>query len=186
MQTQSVWSRMNHAAFVTTAIVVWSLMAQAQSAPPPTVTPAGSSPLALVGHATRVHLAGLEDLYGIALYAPEPFDRDAIASDDAAKALRIEVTYERDWRRPPVVWHRELVPRLEPAGAGHLYRAFAPLRRGDIVSIEYAPGRGTTVRVNRSIVVLRERHELMLAFLDHWLGQRPVSEEVKRALLGGS
>jgi hypothetical protein len=52
--------------------------------------------------------------------------------------------------------------------------------------IEYAPGRGTTVRINRTIAVLRARHELMLAFLDHWLGQRPVSDEVKGALLGGS
>jgi hypothetical protein len=25
-------------------------------------------------------------------------------------------------------------------------------------------------------------HDLMLAFLDHWLGQRPVSEELRRAL----
>jgi hypothetical protein len=25
---------------------------------------------------------------------------------------------------------------------------------------------------------------LMLAFLDHWLGQRPVSEDLKRDLLG--
>jgi hypothetical protein len=29
-------------------------------------------------------------------------------------------------------------------------------------------------------------HDLILAFLDHWLGQRPVSEEIKRALLGSS
>ena len=26
----------------------------------------------------------------------------------------------------------------------------------------------------------------MLAFLDHWLGQRPVSEEMKRTLVGSS
>ncbi len=109
-----------------------------------------------------------------------------IASEDAAKALRIEILYERDWRRPQVVWHRELVPRLERAGAGHLESVFAPLRRGDIVLIEYAPRKGTTVRINRSIAVLGAQHELMLAFLDHWLGQRPVSEDVKRALLGRS
>jgi hypothetical protein len=28
-------------------------------------------------------------------------------------------------------------------------------------------------------------HDLMLAFLDHWLGDRPVSEELKRTLLAG-
>jgi hypothetical protein len=28
-------------------------------------------------------------------------------------------------------------------------------------------------------------HDLMLAFLDHWLGDRPVSEDIKRTLLAG-
>jgi hypothetical protein len=140
----------------------------------------------LVGHATRVHLAGIEDLYSIALYAEAPLAQSEMTSEDVAKALRIQVTYERDWHRPPVVWHRELVPRLEPAAAGHFDRVFAPLRRGDIVLIEYIPLKGTTVHINRSVVVLGARHELMLAFLDHWLGQRPVSEELKRGLLGDS
>jgi hypothetical protein len=167
-------------------VLGWLLALQAQSAPPPTITRAGASPLVLVGHATRVHLAGIEDLYSIALYARAPFDRQDIVSEDAPKALRIEITYERDWHRPAVVWHRELVPRLDPAAAGHLDRVFAPLRRGDIVLIEYVPRKGTTVHINRSIAVLGARHELMLAFLDHWLGQRPVSEEVKRGLLGHS
>jgi len=183
MRSRSVWRRIHYAALVTIG-VIGSLRVQAQSAPPATLTPQGSSPLELVGHASRAHLAGVEDLYSIALYGPAPFDWDAMVSHDAAKALRFEITYERDWRRPPVVWHRELVPRLEAPGAAHLDRVFAPLRRGDIVSIEYAPRNGTTVRINRSIAVLGAQHELMLAFLDHWLGQRPVSEEMKRALLG--
>jgi hypothetical protein len=186
MRSWEVRRRIGHATFLTIAVVRSCLPLEAQSAPPPTVTPAGASPLELVGHATRVHLAGIEDLYDIALYGPAPFDQERVVSVAAAKALRIEVTYERDWQRPLVVWHRELVPRLDAAAAGHLDRAFAPLRRGDIVVIEYAPHKGTTVRINRSIAVLGARHELMLAFLDHWLGQRPVSEEVKRALLGRS
>jgi hypothetical protein len=160
------------------------LVPQAQTGKaPPTVTTAASASLVLLAEAARVHLAGLEDLYRIALYGAAPFGAQ-IVSKDVAKALRIEVTYERDWRRAPVVaWQGELVPRLEPAAAAHFHRMFAALRRGDIVLIEYVPRKGTTVRVNRSIAVLGARHELMLTFLDHWLGQRPVSEEVKRALL---
>jgi hypothetical protein len=170
------------------AVVGSSLLAEAQSpSPPRALAQAGSSPLVLLGHAKRVHLAGIEDLYGIALYATTPFDHAAMVSGKVAKALRIEITYERDWHRPPAVgWHRELVPRLEPAAAGHLHRVFAPLQTGDIVLIEYSPRKGTTIHVNRSIAVSGARHELMLAFLDHWLGQRPVSEDVKRALLGHS
>jgi hypothetical protein len=52
-----------------------------------------------------------------------------------------------------------------------------------VVLIEYVPGKGTTVRVNKAVAVGGVNHDLMLAFLDHWLGQRPVSEEIKRTLL---
>jgi hypothetical protein len=33
------------------------------------------------------------------------------------------------------------------------------------------------------VAVSGAHHDLMLAFLDHWLGQQPVSEEIKRMLL---
>lgn len=52
--------------------------------------------------------------------------------------------------------------------------------------VEYVPAKGTVVRVNRAVAVSGAHHELMLAFLDHWLGQRPLSEEIKRTLLGSS
>ena len=81
-------------------------------------------------------------------------------------------------------WRRELIPTVEPAAAVHLKGTFAPLQYGDVVLIEYLPQKGTTVRVNRAVAVENADHDLMLAFLDHWLGQRPVSEELKRALLG--
>ncbi|MGE0444967.1 MAG: hypothetical protein AB7P99_07035 [Vicinamibacterales bacterium] len=50
--------------------------------------------------------------------------------------------------------------------------------------VEHAPGRGTTVRVSRGVAVNAAHHDIMLAFLDHWLGTQPVSEEMKRTLLG--
>jgi len=37
--------------------------------------------------------------------------------------------------------------------------------------------------VNKDVAVSRASHELMLAYLDHWVGQRPLSEELKQALL---
>jgi len=82
-----------------------------------------------------------------------------------------------------VFWRRELVPRLDAAATAHISGVFAPLRHADTVVISYAPGKGTTVRVNSSITASAAHHDLMLAFLDHWLGQRPLSESLKRALL---
>jgi hypothetical protein len=68
----------------------------------------------------------------------------------------------------------------------HLLGSFAPLRHGDVVQIAFVPAKGTTVRVNKAVAVSGAPHDLMLAFLDHWLGERPVSDEIKRTLLASS
>lgn len=162
--------------------------ALAQTAdPPPAVTPGGAAALPLAGQAERARLLGTQALYSLALYSEGGrSDRGRLVAADAPKALRIAITYQDDLRRPTTrEWMRELVPDLEPAEAAHLSRAFAPLRHGDVVLIEYSPAKGTTVWVNRSIAVSGGHHELMLAFLDHWIGQRPVSSEIKRALTAG-
>jgi hypothetical protein len=36
---------------------------------------------------------------------------------------------------------------------------------------------------HESLSVSGANHDLLLAFLDHWIGQRPLSEEIKQSLL---
>jgi hypothetical protein len=162
-----------------------ALLPMQEVAPPATLAPPGSAPLGLVSRATRTHLLGLIDLYTIAIYANQPLDPLLqMLSASTAKALRIEVMYQEDLRRHlPFDWRRELVPALEAAPTAHLRGVFAPLKRGDVVVVDYVPARGTSVRINKSVAVPDAHHDLMVAFLDHWMGQRPVSEEMKRALL---
>ena len=158
-----------------------------QVRPPEQITVGSSEPLRLWAHARRTHLLGTVDVYTVALYGGGAVDYQRLASIDVAKALRIEVTYEDDLRRHlSIDWRRELVPPLEPQAVAHLRGSFAPLRQGDVLQIEYVPGKGTTVRVSRAVGVSGAHHDLMLAFLDQWLGQRPVSEEIKRTLLAGT
>jgi hypothetical protein len=131
-----------------------------------------------------VHLLGRVEVYSVAVYVDGGGDRTTLASSDVPKALRIQIAYQDDLTRPIALdWRRELVPALDAAPAAHLRGTFAPLRHGDVVLIEYVPSKGTAVRVNRAVAVTGASHDLMLAFLDHWLGQRPVSEEMKRTLL---
>ena len=171
-------------ALVVTASLAVSLHAQS-AAPPPSIAPEGGASVPLAGEATRVHLLGLTDLYSLALYVAGSTSREHLLSPDVPKVLRIQIIYEEDPRnRIGIDWRAELVPRLESAATAHLRGTFAPLRGGDVVVVEYVPGTGTTVRVNKAVAVGGVNHDLMLAFLDHWLGQRPVSEEIKRALLG--
>jgi hypothetical protein len=173
---------------VSAVLIASSLSVAASAQPvehPQSITPDGGTSVPRVGEATRVHMLGLIDLYGLALYVTGSVSRANLLSPDVAKVLRIQIVFEEDPRyRIGIDWRGELVPRLESAATAHLRGTFAPLRSGDVVLIEYVPGKGTTVRVNKAVAVGGVNHDLMLAFLDHWLGQRPVSEEIKRTLLG--
>ena len=142
----------------------------------------------LAAEARRVHLLGAVEIYSVAVYADAPLsNRAQLAAAEIPKALRIEVTYKEEWRGPITLdWRRELVPALDPAATTHLRLTFAGLKLGDVVLVEYTPGKGTSIRLNNSVVTSGVNHDLMLAFLDHWLGQRPVSEEMKRMLVGSS
>jgi hypothetical protein len=154
---------------------------------PANLLPEGGTPLPLVGQAERVHLLGSRRLYGVAVYAASPIGDSRLASPDVAKAIRVEITYENDLRRQVTIdWRRELIPPLDGRAIVQLRGTFAALQQGDVVLIEYTPSRGTSIRVNKGLAVSGIDHDLMLAFLDHWLGQRPVSEEIKRTLLAGT
>ena len=153
---------------------------------PETLLTENNVSLPRAGQAVRARLLGEQPLYSVAVYVDGRLaDRDHLSDPDVPKALRIAITYQDDlYRRFALDWRPELVPQLEPPEATHLRGSFAPLRQGDVVLVEYVPNKGTSVRVNRAVAVPSAGHDLMLAFLDHWLGQRPLSEEIKRALLG--
>jgi hypothetical protein len=170
--------------FVITSLTVFTASAQGL-AQPASLALDGVPPLPLTAQATRSHMLGLLDLYSVAMYVEPPrLDHAHLLSPSVPKAIRIVIEYEEDLRRPVWNdWRLELIPRLNAAGATHLRGAFASLRDGDVVLIEYVPEKGTTVRVNKAVGTSGASHELMLAYLDHWLGQRPVSEEMKRTLL---
>jgi hypothetical protein len=168
------------------AVLALALPVRAQSARhPSSINPEPGTTLPKAGEAERFHLLGLLEIYSVALYSTVPaHDVARLASPDVAKALRIEIEYEEDFRRQLTIdWQRELIPPLNHTAIEHLRQTFAPLKRGAVVLIDYTPSKGTTVRVNSATVASGVTHDLMLAFLDHWLGQRPVSEELKRALM---
>ena len=166
-------------------LLLWVAAPGAQMLHPDTLTVDGTSSLTLASQATRVHLLGRLELYTLGLYVDDTaVDRLRLASPNTRKALRIRILHkEIPGERPTIDWRRELLPPLEPAATTHLRGAFTPLRYDDVVVIDYVPGRGTSVHVNKAAAVPEAGHDLMLAFLDHWLGQRPVSEEMKAALL---
>lgn len=152
---------------------------------PSVVSVDGGPELTLVARADRTELLGTVPLYRVSIYADSPTrDLTRLASADVTKSIRVVVSYEDDLHsRIDVDWSRELIPRVETGAAGHLRGSFMALRKGNVVAIDYVPSKGTSVRVDRAVAVMAAPHELMLAFLDQWIGQRPLSEDLKRSLL---
>jgi hypothetical protein len=155
---------------------------------PPAEIRIGFTPLPVVAEGSRTDQLGGEALYTVAIYAGiRPLEVTELAKADAPTALRIEVATDDDPASPLTrPWRRELVPRLAPAATSQLFAILRTVRKGDVLQVEYEPGSGTTIRVNALTVASRGPHDLMVAFLDQWLGQRPVSEDLKRTLLKGA
>jgi hypothetical protein len=168
-------------------LLVCASPARSDEQQPSAISLAAHTSVSLAGQARRAHLLGAVDLYEVGVYLQgATLQRAQLARPDMPKALRIDILAPDDLPlRLAHDWRPELIPqRLNAAATAHLRGVFAPLRHGDVVLVEYAPATGTVVKVNKAVVVPKAEHDLMLAFLDHWLGQRPLSEEMKRTLLG--
>ena len=154
------------------------------AAPPATVTVAGDD-LVLSGMAKRQALT--VDLYTVALYLPEPTtSAERIGDPSVPKAFFVEVAY--DDSAPGVVpdhWREELLPAPLAEQTEELRRVSRSLEEGDAIHIAYAPGSGAEVQLNGETVLEERGHELIEAVIDLWLGEDPVSEDVRRGLLYG-
>lgn len=177
---------LRHVAAAMILMVVAAVPVRVQVQHPSSLT-VGSDVVERTGQAERRHLLGAQDLYSVALYRPPSAGQAQLASADVPKAIRIVVTFKEDLQRPFIPdWRGELIPRIDADATSLLRSTFAPLRQGDVILVEYVPGKGTSLRVNKLVAVSDAHHDLMLAYLDHWIGQRPVSEDLKRALAGRS
>ncbi len=63
-------------------------------------------------------------------------------------------------------------------------RAYRDVREGDSYSLTYVPGKGTTLRLNGSPLVTIPGHDFAAAYFRIWLGDDPISESMRDALLG--
>jgi hypothetical protein len=62
---------------------------------------------------------------------------------------------------------------------------FRTVRRGDVVRVEYLPGRGTTVTISNEERGVIEGADFRAALLRIWLGDHPADASLKEAMLGG-
>jgi hypothetical protein len=65
-----------------------------------------------------------------------------------------------------------------------LHEAYVNVRSGDRVTITYVPGRGTELTLNGKSLAVVEGADFARAYFAIFLGERPVDEGLRRALLG--
>ena len=61
---------------------------------------------------------------------------------------------------------------------------FPDLKEGNIVLLDYIPGKGTRVTINDEVKGVIEGADFYTALLDVWLGDEPADDDLKEAMLG--
>jgi hypothetical protein len=131
------------------------------------------------------------DVYTAALWAEE----DAKTPDDILKAdepKRLVLHYHRSVKREDIISSTmkmlekrkdldlaALRPRLDK-----LHEALVSVDRGDEYAITWMPGRGLEVALNGRVLVTVEGDDFGAPYLGIWLGDPPISESLRRKLLG--
>lgn len=72
-----------------------------------------------------------------------------------------------------------LGPRIETFN-----NMFTTARKGDVIRLDYQPGRGTAVTINNEPRGTIEGEDFMHAWLRIWLGKHPADSGLKKGLLG--
>lgn len=143
--------------------------------------------LALAGCATRRVL--LFSLYDLRLYLPQRTATAAAAFDPKLpKFMELQVTYPGNVPGDlPGSWRKRFEERhLPPALIADLERLYQNLAGGDVLSIDYRPGRGSLVRLNGATQTADHGTDLMDSLLDIWMGPRALHPEMRTQLLSGT
>ncbi len=156
---------------------------------PETVSEGGTT-LRLNGAGVRTRL--FFKVYAAGLYLREPgHDAAAIVAANDPKRMDLHMLRSLDaqtiadsiaeaFDRNVGERRAALHDRLE-----RLKRMFPSVRKGDVVTLAFIPGRGTVVRAEGGERGVIEGQDFAEALFAVWLGPDPVDADLKRHLLGG-
>lgn len=63
-------------------------------------------------------------------------------------------------------------------------QAYRDVKPGDSYTLTYVPGVGTTLRLNGNALITLPGHDFAAAYFRIWLGDKPINESLRDALLG--
>ena len=73
---------------------------------------------------------------------------------------------------------------FDPDRLAKLNRAYVDVKPGDRYTLTYVPGKGTTLRLNGNPLVTVEGADFATAYFRIWLGEDPISPQLRDLLLG--
>jgi hypothetical protein len=133
------------------------------------------------------------DIYIGALYLEQRMhDPAAILADNGHASILMHFTYSEVSREKiitgwiegleenlPAERIRAINPRLD-----RFNKLFRTVIKGDVIRIDYLPEHGTYVRINDELRGSVEGNDFFRDLLQVWLGPEPVSQSLKRDMLG--
>lgn len=132
-------------------------------------------------------------VYVGALYLPAPRrDAGAVLASVEPRRVAMHFVYDRvEAHKLRDAWEEGFVRNQVPADLEGLrerlerFKAlFADAVEGDVVWLDFIPGRGTRVSFNGSEAGIIEGDDFNRALLAVWLGEQPVDRGLKRGMLG--
>jgi hypothetical protein len=155
---------------------------------PDTTTFAGKT-LVLNGAGLRSKL--FVKVYVGALYL-EQRSGDAAAIVAADAPWKVVMTFKREVDKEKIIGaFKEGFENNSPADAASLAPALArvdatmkDLKEGDVLTIAYAPGTGSTITTPAGATVTIEGRAFGAALLRNWLGEKPADSGLKKGMLG--
>jgi len=126
------------------------------------------------------------------------FYADAVQADnidkllDGKNALLLEFDYLRKINKTTILESSEniLAKNMSPDELNliqerldRINAAYRTVNKGDRSSLSYTPGKGTTLSINQEAIVTIEGEDFARLYFRIWLGEQPISQPMRDALL---
>tara|TARA_R110002074_G_scaffold98638_1_gene213597 strand:- start:247 stop:813 length:567 start_codon:yes stop_codon:yes gene_type:complete len=129
----------------------------------------------------------LVKIYDIALYLPRRISNHRDINKQIPQAFLINIRFDSNKSFGiPRAWREELLPLLNSEQESKLKAALVRANVSDKFRVEYAPDIGTKILLEDELLLIESGYDLMAAFIDVWLGPKPVSVKLASALMSES
>jgi hypothetical protein len=132
-------------------------------------------------------------IYAAGLYLENPHDDAAqVLADEGAKRIVMHFIYDEVGKDKIVEgWNEGFSANVNPESLASLQTAIATfnamfdedMKADDVMIFDYIPGKGTQVQIKESIKGVVEGKDFNDGLLSIWLGEKPISTDLKKALL---